>query len=359
MVKTLTIFFFLVSLILFFSVYVSPEYFPFIGIMALTIPILLVINAFLLVFLILFKRKLFIVPLIALILGWKFVGVTFQVRPNQQIPEGLSVLSYNVHMFSYHRDREKEQSGPNNILKWIQNHPADIKCFQEFYQDPTTPSRNSIKFLGSETGFHHSYQIIQGNPRRATYGMAIFSRYPIVNEGVVLDSRSTNGIIFADIVVEKDTVRIYNAHLESMNIPSDQLNNLEGIKENYRQTLGKLKRGQAVRAGQLDILLTHMQNSPYPNILVGDFNDVPYSYTYFTLRNQMANAFEKAGRGFGFTYNKVLTFLRIDNIFYDEDLEIKYFKTHNEVDYSDHYPISAVFGRESIKRNSSPILEID
>jgi endonuclease/exonuclease/phosphatase (EEP) superfamily protein YafD len=128
-----------------------------------------------------------------------------------------------------------------------------------------------------------------------------------------------------------------------MSIDKDNLNNLEGIKENYRETLRKLKNGQIVRATQLEILKDHMDNCPYPAILVGDFNDVPYSYTYFSLRKSMKNAFETAGKGFGFTYNKVLFFLRIDNIFYEEPLKVLQFKTHKEVDYSDHYPISAVF----------------
>jgi len=343
MVRFITSFFFLVSLALFFSVYISPEFFPYIGVVTLTIPILLVINVFLFIALLLSKRKLLILPLIALIIGWKFIGVTIQFRTEGVQQEGLSVLSYNVHMFSYSKNGNDRSLVGQNLIKWLQENPADIKCYQEFYQDPTTPSRNTLKLLGTETGYHHSFQIIQGNPKRRSFGMAIFSKYPIVNEGVVLDSRSTNGIIFADVKVEKDTIRIYNAHLESMNIASEELNNLDGIKDNYKLTLRKLKRGQVARASQLDVLIEHMENSPYANILVGDFNDVPYSYTYFTLRRIMHNAFEKAGRGFGFTYNKVLFFLRIDNIFYDDLFEIKSFKTHQEVDYSDHYPISAVF----------------
>lgn len=103
-----------------------------------------------------------------------------------------------------------------------------------------------------------------------------------------------------------------------------------------------------MRASQVKILSEHIKNSPYPVILAGDFNDVPYSYTYFTLKSILLNAFEEAGRGFGFTYNKVLFFLRIDNIFYDEAFEIRQFKTHREVDYSDHYPISAVFKLDRI-----------
>lgn len=341
MLKFFTIFFFLVSLALFFSVYISPLYFPYVGLIALTIPVLLVINLMLLVGLIIVKRKLAILPLIALVVGWKYVGMTYQIREHNPDKTGFSVLSYNVHMFSFSRDGNSSKS--QNIMQWLKENPSDVKCFQEFYQDPTTPSRNSIKQLGTEAGYNHSYQIIQGNPKKGTYGMAIFSKYPIVNDGVVLDSRTTNGIIFADIKVNKDTIRIYNVHLESMNIPSAELDNIEGIKENYKKTLGKLKRGQVSRASQLRTLLEHMENSPYRNILVGDFNDVPYSYTYMSLRSIMDNAFELAGRGFGFTYNKVLFFLRIDNIFHDKSLKIKHFETHSEVDYSDHYPISAVF----------------
>lgn len=344
MLKFFTIFFFLVSLALFFSVYISPLYFPYVGLIALTIPVLLVINLMLLVGLVVVKRKLAILPLIALIAGWKYVGMTYQIGETNPDKTGFSVLSYNVHMFSFSRDGNSSKS--QNMMQWLKENPSDVKCFQEFYNDPTTPSRNSIKQLGTEVGYNHSYQIIQGNPKKATYGMAIFSRFPIINDGVVLDSRTTNGIIFADIKAGKDTVRVYNVHLESMNIPSAELDNIDGIKENYKKTLGKLKRGQVSRASQLRTLLEHMENSPYRNILVGDFNDVPYSYTYMSLRSIMDNAFELAGRGFGFTYNKVLFFLRIDNIFHDKSLKIKHFETHSEVDYSDHYPVSAVFELE-------------
>lgn len=342
MIRFITAILLLVSLALFYSVYISPEFFPYVGLITLTIPLLLLINGLFFILLLLARRKLAIVPLLAIIIGWKFIGITYQFPKKADDPEGLSVLSYNVALFAYDKNGDWRENN-KNIIKWLQENPSDIKCFQEFYQDPTTPSRNVIKLLGTEKGYEYSYQIIEGKPRSRSYGMAIFSRYPIINEGKVFDTESNNGVIFADIKVDKDTIRVYNAHLESMSIESENLNNLEGIKENYRQTLRKLKRGQVTRASQLGILEEHMRNSPHVNILVGDFNDMPYSYTYFGLRKNMKNAFEEAGSGFGFTYNKVLFFLRIDNIFFDEPLKIKQFKTHKEVDYSDHYPISAVF----------------
>ncbi|MFD2203552.1 endonuclease/exonuclease/phosphatase family protein [Shivajiella indica] len=361
MIKFLTSILFLVSLALFYSVYISPEFFPYVGLMTLTIPLLLVINGLFFILLVFSKRKLAILPLIAIIAGWNFIGITFQFpKKTSTEVEGLSVLSYNVALFSFSRNNGDSKENNKNIIKWLQENPSDIKCFQEFYQDPTTPSRNSIKLLGTEMNYDYTYEIIEGKSKSRSYGMAILSRFPIINKGRVFDTKRNNGVIFADIKVDKDTIRIYNAHLESMSIQSESLNNIDGIKENYRSTLRKLKKGQITRASQLDILEEHMKNSPYVNILVGDFNDVPYSYTYFSLRKSMNNAFEKAGRGFGFTYNKVLFFLRIDNIFYDNPLKVLQFKTHKEVDYSDHYPVSAVFSWEKpLKKINEALEKID
>jgi endonuclease/exonuclease/phosphatase family metal-dependent hydrolase len=93
----------------------------------------------------------------------------------------------------------------------------------------------------------------------------------------------------------------------------------------------------------MNILLEHLGNSPYEVVLMGDLNELPYSNAYFRLSEALQNAFELAGRGFGFTFNRILFFLRIDHIFSTPALKPIQFKTHAEVDYSDHYPISATF----------------
>ena len=339
--RVITIAIFLTSLFLFLSVQLPPEKFAYTGLLPLLIPFFLLINLLLLVILILAKRRLMVVPLAALVIGWKFISITFQLNPKQTDAEGISVLSYNTHLFNFREFVEQDQ--PNNSVQWVKDNPSDIKCLQEFLQDYTTPSHNAIKELSEGGAYEYAYHVVDGNPKKRFYGLAIFSKYPIINEGLVFDNKKNNGAMFVDIKVDTDTLRIYNTHLESMSIIASRLGNMEGIKKNYRSTLGKLKNGIQMRASQVKILSEHIQNCPYPVILAGDFNDVPYSYTYFTLKSFLLNAFEEAGRGFGFTYNKVLFFLRIDNIFYDERLTAKQFKTHREVDYSDHYPISAVF----------------
>ncbi|WP_194777692.1 endonuclease/exonuclease/phosphatase family protein [Pararhodonellum marinum] len=351
--RFLTISLFLISVILFFSVNISPEVLPYAGLMPLLIPLVIGLNLLFLVVLIMAKRKLLIVPLIALILGWKFVVVTFQWNSPLDADKKLEVLSYNVHLFNYAAKGTEVNTHRENVFRWIREHPAEVKCLQEMYQDYTTPTHNAIKRLSEEGKINYSYHVISGDEKRKSVGIGIFSKFPIINEGKIFDNKVNNGVIFVDIKVDKDTLRIYNGHLESMSIDAAGLANVEGIRENYRETLKRLKKGINSRAAQVNILNEHIQNSPHPVIIMGDFNDVPFSYTYFTFRKILDNAFEKGGKGFGFTFNRVLVFLRIDHIFNDMDLEVIQFKTHKEVDYSDHFPISASYTWSSPFKSSS------
>lgn len=338
---------FFISLLLFSSVFISPEVFPYAGLLPFFIPVILIVNLFLLAILLLAWRKLALLPLVTLVIGYKFLIITFQIHPKNEDAEGLKVLTYNAHGFFYKKETETD-SDPN-VFTWLADHPADIKVIQEFYQDYTSTSRNAIKIIGKNGEYEHSYHVVDGNEKKRSYGMVIFSKYPIVNEGVVFDNNRSNGTIFADIQVGGDTIRVYNTHLESMAIEAESLDNYEQAKLIYRQTLGKLHRGSLARAQQLSILFEHLSNSPHPVILLGDLNEIPYSYSYFKLGQKLTNAFERAGRGFEFTYNRVLFFLRIDHIFADPSLVPVHFNTHREVDYSDHYPVSATFTWDGFK----------
>jgi endonuclease/exonuclease/phosphatase family metal-dependent hydrolase len=336
---------FLISLIVFSSVFISPEVFAYAGLLPFLIPVILLGNIFLFAVLALAWRRSAFFPLLALAIGYKFILISFQLNTRNEAAEGLKVLTYNAHGFFY--KAEGSDLLDPNVFTWLADHPADIKVFQEFYQDFTTENRNALKIIGKGGEFEHSYHVVDGNEKRRSYGMIIFSRYPIVNEGIVFSNKNNNGAIFADIQIGGDTIRVYNTHLESMAIEAESLDNYDKAKLVYRQTLGKLHRGSLARAQQLSILYEHLSNSPHPVILMGDFNEIPYSYAYFKTSEKLVNAFEKAGRGFEFTYNRVLFFLRIDHIFADPSLKPVHFNTHREVDYSDHYPVTATFTWDS------------
>jgi endonuclease/exonuclease/phosphatase (EEP) superfamily protein YafD len=79
-------------------------------------------------------------------------------------------------------------------------------------------------------------------------------------------------------------------------------------------------------------------------ICAGDFNEIPYSYSYRRLKKGLRNSFEEAGAGFGFTYNgNTLVTLRIDNQFYSDRVDCVELETLNTVSYSDHFPLLGTY----------------
>jgi endonuclease/exonuclease/phosphatase family metal-dependent hydrolase len=100
--------------------------------------------------------------------------------------------------------------------------------------------------------------------------------------------------------------------------------------------VGKLKRGVVIRSVQADIISSLVADSPYPVVLAADLNDVPNSYTYFTVRGSLQDAFLQKGYGLGRTFRGLSPTLRIDYIFADPRLRVRQFKRVKK-DYSDHY----------------------
>jgi endonuclease/exonuclease/phosphatase family metal-dependent hydrolase len=280
--------------------------------------------------------------LLSLAFGLPFIFGTLGVALPAVHEGPFHILSYNVNGFndlSGKVDSDKQLG----FRDWAVAHPAPIKVFQEFYAKiGSRPTNNYQQFI--DAGYHGFLAPLKANNMGHTTGLTIFSKYPIIDQGIVLhESSGMNNIIFADIVVEQDTIRIYNAHLQSMGIDPSHVVEVEQLKQNYGKLGRQLGRGARKRAQQIEEGWRHMASSPYPIILAGDFNDTPYSYTYWAFRSKFKNAFESKGLGLGFTMNNLLFFLRIDNIFYEDRFKAKSFSTLNNVKYSDHFPVEASF----------------
>jgi len=71
---------------------------------------------------------------------------------------------------------------------------------------------------------------------------------------------------------------------------------------------------------------------------IKDFNETPYSYNYFKLKKHFFNTFEEAGNGFGFSFNSLIFFLRIDHQFYNSEIEVLNYRIDRSMAISDHYP---------------------
>jgi len=314
------------TLVSYLSVLVSPDVFKLSAGISVFIPVFIGLNL-IVFFIYLFSRSVrMIVPLVLLALGFPFLKVTLAFHGQNDDQSSFSLLSYNVRWFT----RGKVQDG-NLIHDFVEQESPDVLCFQEFY--PVKKHIETLKRLGD-------YQSVAN---QHSSNLAIFSKYPLLNQGLLLENSRFNNIQFADLLIEKDTVRVYNLHLQSMGINTSKLQDTEGIREGYEEVKTKFLDGAAVRARQIDTLMTHIEDCRYKILIAGDFNDVPFSFNHFRLKRSFTNAFEAAGSGFGMTYNGRLPFLRIDHQFYGEGIRATSFKTFNDIEHSDHFPILGIY----------------
>ncbi|MEJ8756440.1 endonuclease/exonuclease/phosphatase family protein [Pontibacter sp. H259] len=341
---------------------VPPHEFWPAGFIALSLPGALLLNVLFLVYWLIKRTWLLVLPLAVLVLGWGYYNrlLAFNFGDKElEDAKTLQVLSYNVHVFNAYTDNDgSARDASTEMINWVGEHPADVYCLQEFYSNRGSSTYNTVSRIGNRYDKHRYFSVSYVDRNKADIGIAIFSRYPIVNKGVIrFNESNTNRAVWADLNVKGDTVRVYSSHLQSMSIKSQDIENTYSaigdevsFKKEGRNLARRLKKGFIARSHQVEKLLEHINESPYPVIVCGDFNDLPTSYTYNQLARTLDNAFVEAGTGIGATYNGPLPFLRIDNQFYSEGLRAYDFTTHHEMGLSDHFPISAKYVLEEKER---------
>lgn len=296
-------------------------------------------------------RKIWLIThLLTLGFGFESIKETVQFNcPDKSVKPDFTLLSYNVGTF--HLDRftfavDKDTMiyvDTTNIFmqkKWLDSVNTDVVCFQEFFNSDQTESESIIRKMVSK-GYHYYYT----NPVRnkcfvGFFGVITFSKFPIIKADSIsyTEEMSLNRGIYTDIKIGNDTVRIINIHLHSMSIRLKRAENIDEINTQLAIVKEKLRFGFAERERQIDTVLEVTDKCRFPLLLCGDFNDVPYSYSYQTTKKKLKNSFETAGKGFGFTYNKFPFFIRIDNQFYNKGLAAVSFRVRKNKK-SDHFPI--------------------
>lgn len=309
------------------SVLVSPAFFKLSAGISILIPVFIIINLLVFAMSLVKRSRKAVIPLILLVFAYPFLKVSIGLSPRSGETGDFSVMNYNVKWFV-----EGRGDPQNNVFDFVKGLNADIACFQEFHA-----ARGNINTLNS----YGTYEVIID---AQSSNLAILSKFKMLNSGVLFEGKRFNNIQFADLLITPgDTIRVYNLHLQSMGINTSNLQDTDGIREEYEEVKTRFLDGAVVRAGQIDHLMDHIEGCPYPLLIVGDFNDVPFSYNYFQFKKRFSNAFEEAGSGFGFTFNGRLPFLRIDNQFFGKGLKIEAFDTFSNANYSDHFPVLGIY----------------
>jgi endonuclease/exonuclease/phosphatase family metal-dependent hydrolase len=330
----------------------------FIALLGLIFPLLFVMVLCFLVFWLIRRSKWSFLSIGALLLSWQQVSVVFKFGTGSKFiadkaPTSLRVFTWNLSAWGV-TAKGNYKNNTATMVDLIKSTNADVLCLEEFlyyndeqYQDTIIPALKAM-------GYQYVYFAKKDYPgpfykKLNLTGTEIMSKYPIINAAKFIynEEAVTEPLLYADIKVNDKTIRFFTTHLESVRFGDDDYQALHNFKNpvkiNIRESRvagGKLKIAYRKRALQAAFLYNKIIESPYPVIVCGDFNDVPSSYTYFTVKGNLQDAFLEKGRGFGRTFRFISPTLRIDYILADKRFDVKQY-TELKSPYSDHYAVVA------------------
>jgi endonuclease/exonuclease/phosphatase family metal-dependent hydrolase len=300
------------------------------------LPILIAANIVLILYWIIRRKWLFLaIPVLTVACCIPYIGTYYQFsleNPQKNTQNGLKIASYNVAMF------KRETSGfmAQDILAEMRRQKVDILCMQE-YNEISGDQKNSESYKE-----YFPYQQVGRSD------MVIFSRYPITGSKTILFEETNNSAMWADINVNGKEFRVFNVHLETTGINGTLHRASKTMFQQHQEVdksrlmnaiLGNYTLGLMFRSGQAITIANEKRESDKPTILCGDFNDVPYSFVYNTVKGDMVDGFKECGAGWMYTYRGMKNKpVRIDYIFHDESIKgLAYYKT--DLTYSDHFPV--------------------
>ncbi len=335
-------------LISYLAAHISPESFILPAFFGLAYPYLLLVNVILVITWAVLLRYEAIISIVAIALGFNHFSnyIRFGRAPGNT--DGtFKVMSYNVRLFDNYE--KSDIRSENKVIEFLSKQNPDILCLQEFYLTGN-PEEKDSQIRQALGGSYYSHMKLIKSGRNNYYGIVTYSHFPIIRRGEIIHPGSSSLSIFTDVLIEKDTFRIFNNHLQSFRLRSMDNSFFEEMTStNNKETLNtlkdlsvSLKQGFARRARQAASVKAQVNLSDYPVIVVGDFNDTPVSYSYRKIRKGLKDSFVDSGYGAGFTYRGNYPANRIDYILYDESLDCKYFDIL-KVKFSDHYPVAAYF----------------
>lgn len=292
----------------------------------------------------------FMVSLMILVAGWENISRFIQIRVFYEPPavnSNIKVVTFNVRTFNQY-NWLKGFTVRDSILDYLAFERPDIIFFQDYYTNEANKllSRKHINLMLSELPYNH-VNFTSHSSRNSNYGLATYSRFPIISKGCINFEKSFNSCIFSDIVINSDTIRFYNIHFESIRLRKTKYSFTDSALFSFnpsqidevKDISGRLKNAFIKRAQQVDQVSRHIKKSPYRVIVCGDFNDTPVSYTYQKVRGDLSDAFIESGEGISNTYQGNFPSFRIDYILHSKELKTYNYQTKHVV-LSDHYPVS-------------------
>lgn len=333
---------------------VVPSKITLIAYLGLVFPITLFINiAYLILWVVFLRWKYALVQLVVILACWQPISTCFPIHfktPKNKIPDkSIKVLTYNVRGFNW---LTGEKARRNPMLEYVANSNADIICFQEFVV-ATGKAKNSIISEQELAAILKKYpykSIVQlGKSRKShKYGIACYSKYPILETRKVPIESTYNGSALLTLEIQKRKVTLVINHLESNRLTTEdkklykdflKTRDRESFDEMAATLQDRLGTAYQIREDQVNMIRSFMDKQETDaTIVCGDFNDTPISYSYHTIKGDLIDSYANTGFGQGITYHENYFWVRIDYIMHSRAFQ-SYNTTVGKVKYSDHYPV--------------------
>jgi endonuclease/exonuclease/phosphatase family metal-dependent hydrolase len=345
------VFFAFTLLLSYLAVIISPGDFALPAFFGLAYPYLLLINIILVIVWAMLLKFEALISVVVIAIGFNhFLNYIQLFRGSGDKLNTYKLLSYNVRLFNYF-EYNNGSTSEKKVIEFIKTQKPDIICLQEFFLSGN-PALEESAIIASLGGKYYSHMKVSGSGKNRFYGIITLSKFPIVGKGEIVHQGSSSRSIYTDILIQKDTIRIFNNHLQSFRLKRMERSFIEELtssdsKQSEMKSLSvSLKKGFVNRSLQAQVLKEFVNKSPYPVLVVGDFNDTPVSYSYTKIRRGLHDSFVNSGYGAGFTYKGNYPPNRIDYILYDNSFINSFFEII-KVRYSDHYPIVAYFKKKN------------
>lgn len=303
------------------NAYIPPKIFPWVNLLSLGFPVLLITYILLTFFWVFsWKKRAFVFMFLGLFLLNPFKRWVNYSTDSKEI-SNLKIVSLNI---------KGGKLGVDKINEFINQQDADIVLLQEDG--------------GVDFKFNH-LQKSETAPLVATY-----SKYKTVAHKELfagLYSEEFNAFSeLSDIEIKGKTYRIINTYLQPFKFEKSMVKlngNTDEDEQKVKDIVRRLIPTFKMHQEQVEIIRKNIDESPYPVILVGDFNAVPNSYEYYHLGKNLKDAFFEVGKGSGTSFHDYKFPIRIDFIFTSPSIKPVTYRVDRSVKLSDHYPVIATF----------------
>jgi endonuclease/exonuclease/phosphatase family metal-dependent hydrolase len=338
--------------------YLNPATWWPVALAGLLFPVLIIATLLFFFFWLFTKPQRAVFSLLGILISIPNIITTFGVSLSSNFhaekqKEDIRIISWNTGLMNYTAPDSNTAITNNAIIfKKLKEINADIVCLQEFFT-AVLPGNHYNLIDSIVKTMHYPYYYFSRDYSKFNgnfySGSIIFSRYPIADTVKISYPKPfASSIIKAGIIIAGDTIDIITTRLQSVHFERNEYEELNKIKTGSdsafagtKNIIQKLRLAYRRRTEQVNIVKGIITASKRPLIFTGDLNDVPVSYTYAQVKNNLKDAWINKGAGLGRTFVYLSPTLRIDQLFFSNHFNSRQVKRVFAEGASDHHALVA------------------